>query len=317
MATADEAEVRRLPVEPPQRYRYSGRMGRHPGQMAFASLVGGVLLGSAYNGLLQLSETRLQFVALGLAGALLGAAHARLARALKCRNLRFVMLLALCSALLAVYMGFAMMANALLQARGLKASSSVFGPFGLWDALHTLTTRGMYREEGMPVNATAVRLWWTIGAALFVGLDGVLAYKTYSRCVFCERCKQWIEGSKRWIRFPVPAEREVLKQALAGKLEVLFSLPVPAERRYDLLPCLIVEFIMCPQCRDTGTYRLAMLTKNDTGWTRFVWREWERRHTGWFQLTPAAAQQLGSLVEFSRPSRKKGTAPSAPPRRAR
>ena len=42
MATADEAEVRRLPVEPPQRYRYSGRMGRHPGQMAFASLVGGV-----------------------------------------------------------------------------------------------------------------------------------------------------------------------------------------------------------------------------------------------------------------------------------
>jgi len=280
-------------------YRSSGKLGRGlAGLLAAALALGGlagVLYGySCYYCIAWLGSQKLSAAVAMLLFMGLGAGVYKAAKLAHCRNMAVVILAGLISGLLALYVSWATFAKVLLESGGgtVPLLDALTDPSALWSFIKDLNETGWYSKGYSKSQATEKGgiLWaaWAGEALLAAGLTPGCAVFLWRVEVYCEVCGVWCSVKRDVAKRKAGSAPALEARIKEGDLTALEGLPVAADEKET---CYRVDQNLCPQCGNTGTYRVLKITSAGAGG-----KKGSDSQTLNFLLDAEAASTLGRLA---------------------
>ena len=231
------------------------------GGAAAAALAFAYALLTAFNPFVYLTAIGTVVFGVGIGGAVVFGAVAG-----KVRNQVFIVIVALCAALVGLYLTWVFyipyILQPILQQLGLPGVPFNFDPEYVFNAIQTLGENGVWTIFGWGPKGWQLYAFWLVEAAVVLG--GAVLVSATARNPYCEACSQWTTEEKP-IRPLALTDPDRLRAALEEeRYEVLDEL-----RNQDVAPenCFRATLYTCPQCIDSDylTISHVLLTTSKDG----------------------------------------------------
>jgi hypothetical protein len=242
-------------------YRHSGAIS--PLGIFLASSVGiatALVLGIIYGfGTVHIPFIKIHFLLTICFGGALGFAVGCGAKIGKIRNTFVATAYGFLIGLIGLYVAWAadLIARVIVPA-GDKDYLTAFSPVVLMGYIKVFYENGAWAmKNGPPVSGIMLAVFWSIEAAIIVGLSTVVAWYVISDHPFCENCKRWTVNEKGNRSLSLIGAEDDLRQLLAGDPTSLMKFNL-AQNEQEYLQ---LDLALCPTCTESNFLTVQRVTE--------------------------------------------------------
>ena len=210
---------------------------------------------------------KLSILILIVCAVAMGFAVAGVLRVTKVRNLTVIAIIAATSALLALYVSWAVWESAFLQKVGedVQAWELFRRPRAVWSLAQLINEEGTFMLRDRAVKGTELWLAWGIEALTLVGCTLLIPLLTLRRMAFCESCGSWCEKRKNLARVRA-LDEDLLREHVENRdYDYLSRLGRPEENAPVFHS---IELFGCPKCGQTNLLTVNRVTVTYTNGQR-------------------------------------------------